>query len=628
MEDSPSPPPAAKDEKPARPQISDVVDEAKLWAVELEKLRRGTACVFLNQFEEAEKIFRSGIFANSEYDMLPVPAQGHDLRPAYAFQWALASLLDGLASFANDQLDDCLSRVWLTEKLAGESPDQWIGQRFLRGMCYMFGGIVQILQQSFVKAGVNLTRSWTLIKSMEKEVLNYVGYEADVVKSLGSFVIGTLNLVVTMLPGSIVAVAELVGFDGTNRAASIGLLEECYKGGGLLAPYAALVISAYHLQMRSFMGESPSNEELDEVRGILDEGLGNYHNSCVYLIEMAEYHAVRRNPEAALRTMDVAGRSCDRPALALVVNMKKAVYHMLCMEWEEAIGCIRKASLCHEEVGRRTYVPFFGALEAILRKLTGQEYQSCIERVERYRAMNKSNWRASDLLAFKKIEEYSKRPDRVIPSIDVVELMMLQFYCLNKASIAVIKGPLTALLSETNTACIQDEARRLVLLAELHRLAGEPDEAIRLAGKVIGKEDELMPPQPVPESADLILLRPYWSGTCLVALLVKRQALADKGEWEAGDEAVEQMNAVAWRLQQIDPTPKARKSFLAMMSNTIQSYAGAKPSGGYFDMTLKFKRHALRKRLEARVKNEVCDGEENLDSGFVSADEEQEEEEG
>ncbi|KAF4700708.1 hypothetical protein FOZ62_016465, partial [Perkinsus olseni] len=132
-------------------QTSVGVEDAKLWAAELEKLRRGTACVFLNKFEEAEKIFRSGIFANSEYDMLPVPARGHDLRPAYAFQWALASL------------------VWLTEKLAAESPDQWVGQRFLRGMCYMFGGIVQILQQSFVKAGVNLTRSWTWIKSMEKE---------------------------------------------------------------------------------------------------------------------------------------------------------------------------------------------------------------------------------------------------------------------------------------------------------------------------------------------------------------------------------------------------------------------------------------------------------------------------
>ncbi|KAF4656277.1 hypothetical protein FOZ61_007057 [Perkinsus olseni] len=615
------PPPTAEGLEKRRSQASEDVSAAKLWAAELDKLRRGTACVFLNKFEEAEKIFRSGIFANSEYDMLPVPARGHDLRPAYAFQWALASLLDGLASFANDQLDDCLSRVWLTEKLAAESPDQWVGQRFLRGMCYMFGGIVQILQQSFVKAGVNLTRSWTWIKSMEKEVLEYEGYEADVVKSLGSFVIGTLNLVVSMLPGSIVTVAELVGFDGTNRAASIGLLEKCYEGGGLLAPYAALVISAYHLQMRSFMGESPTNEELEEVRAILDDGLQNFPNSCVYLIELAEYHAVRRNPEGALRTMDLAGRSCDRPALALVVNMKKAVYHMLCVEWEEAIDCVRRASLCHEQVGRRTYVPFFGLLEAILRKLTGQDYQSCVDRVEKYRAMKKSNWRASDLLAFKKIEEYSKRPDRVNPSIDVVELMMLQFYCLNKASLAVVRGSLRKLLVDAEATSVQDEARRQVLLAELHRLAGETDQAIALSEWVIDREDELMPPQPVPESADPIVLRPYWSGTCLVALLVKGQALADKGEWESAKATAEQMNATAWRLQQVDPTPKARNTFLAMMSNTIQSYAGAKPSGGYFDMTLKFKRHALSKRLEYRAKNELCDSEEKLDSGFFSADE-------
>ncbi|KAF4728895.1 hypothetical protein FOZ63_016955, partial [Perkinsus olseni] len=144
-------PPTAEGLEKRRSQTSVGVEDAKLWAAELEKLRRGTACVFLNKFEEAEKIFRSGIFANSEYDMLPVPARAC---------WT------ALPPLRTTSFDDCLSRVWLTEKLAAESPDQWI------------------LQQSFVKAGVNLTRSWTWIKSMEKEVLEYEGYEADVVKSL------------------------------------------------------------------------------------------------------------------------------------------------------------------------------------------------------------------------------------------------------------------------------------------------------------------------------------------------------------------------------------------------------------------------------------------------------------
>ncbi|KAF4669397.1 hypothetical protein FOL47_002557 [Perkinsus chesapeaki] len=602
-------------------RTDEAVDDAKLWVEELTRLKEGTACVFLNKFDDAERIFRGGIFVNSEYEMLPVPKHGHDLRPAYAFQWALASLLDGMASFANDQLDDCLSRVWLTEKLAAESPDQWVGQRFLRGMCYMFGGIVQILQQSFVKAGVNLTRSWTWIKSMEKEVLEYEGYEADVVKSLGNFVIGTLNLVVSMLPGSIVTVAELVGFDGSNRGASVGLLEKCYEEDGLLAPYAALVLAAYHLQMGPFMGESPSNEDLEEVRNILEKGLKKYKGSCVYLIEMAEYHAVRRSPERALRTMDEAGEACERPALALVVNIKKAVFHMLCAEWTEAIGCVRKASLCHEQVGRRTYVPFFGVIEAMLRKLTGQDYQSCVERVEKYRAMKKSNWRASDMWAFKKLEENAKDPDSISPAIEIVEIMMLGFYCLSKASLSVIKGPLRDMLASAKVSSVQDEARKNVLLAELSRLAGDADEAIALSDWVAEREDQLLPPQPVPESAGPAVMRPYWSGTCLVALLVKGQALADKGEWEAAEDVMEQMNNLAWRLQQIDPTPKARTSFLSMMSNTIQSYAGAKPSGGYFDMTIKFKRHALKKRLQCRATNELCEAEDKLESGFVSADE-------
>jgi hypothetical protein len=50
----------------------------------------------------------------------------HDLRGAFALQYALTEVIKGLASLSNDQLDECLSRMWEADRLASEM-DAWIG---------------------------------------------------------------------------------------------------------------------------------------------------------------------------------------------------------------------------------------------------------------------------------------------------------------------------------------------------------------------------------------------------------------------------------------------------------------------------------------------------------------------
>ena len=45
----------------------------------------------------------------------------------------------GLLSFANDQLDECLTRVWTAESLLLEDAP-WVGQKMLLGMVYLIAG--------------------------------------------------------------------------------------------------------------------------------------------------------------------------------------------------------------------------------------------------------------------------------------------------------------------------------------------------------------------------------------------------------------------------------------------------------------------------------------------------------
>ena len=44
-----------------------------------------------------------------------------------------------MLSFANDQLDECLARVWTAESLLLED-GPWVGQKMLLGMVYLIAG--------------------------------------------------------------------------------------------------------------------------------------------------------------------------------------------------------------------------------------------------------------------------------------------------------------------------------------------------------------------------------------------------------------------------------------------------------------------------------------------------------
>ena len=105
----------------------------------------------MNQLDEAETAFQSGM-SNAEHEYQISEAlkaadlaktasasagnekeiskssiyhDGHDLRGAFALNYALTSVIKGILSMANDQLDECADRLWRADALAAEA-DDWI----------------------------------------------------------------------------------------------------------------------------------------------------------------------------------------------------------------------------------------------------------------------------------------------------------------------------------------------------------------------------------------------------------------------------------------------------------------------------------------------------------------------
>ena len=102
----------------------------------MEHMRKGTSAIFTNQLGEAEEILSSGCEHEEGYELL----EGErDLRGAFALQRALATVIRGVASLSDDQLDECRERLFEADKLVADSTDpHWVGKNVVRGVTTTF----------------------------------------------------------------------------------------------------------------------------------------------------------------------------------------------------------------------------------------------------------------------------------------------------------------------------------------------------------------------------------------------------------------------------------------------------------------------------------------------------------
>ena len=144
------------------------------WEASVASIREGTRLYLTNDFAAAEALFKRGAgnevaaATNAKEDEEDEEEtrdtiETRDVRGAFALQFAVVGLLRGVASLANDQLDECLSRLWEADRLASlDTP--WVGKKVTRGVCTLVAGVVLCLQQNLVRGVYNILRSWQWIR--------------------------------------------------------------------------------------------------------------------------------------------------------------------------------------------------------------------------------------------------------------------------------------------------------------------------------------------------------------------------------------------------------------------------------------------------------------------------------
>ncbi|CAE7281104.1 Ttc39c [Symbiodinium sp. CCMP2592] len=468
------------------PQVVEDGPELDKLQEDMRNLQDGIRHLFTNDFKGAEKIFRQGAEC-------PRPKGGRDTRGAFALIYTMVSFMFGLLSFANDQLDECLARVWTAESLLLED-SPWVGQKMLLGMVYLIAGVVQAAKNAWLKSGVNLVRSLRYIRDFE-EGLRFEGPEATFVRSFAAFVMGLFNLVLSMLPPQMLRVASKAGgrtLQG-SRADALQLLHDCYVQEGIMAPFAVLVLLAYNIWMKTYLGEAITADDFAASNVFLQWAAERFPDSAVFEFWQMELHVIRTEIHEASRCVErvhaVLGH-LELPAIDSFLEQKKAMFSLALLDWASAAQGFERSLAVSEVKQRRSYVPTLSYLAGLCRVLcdSPSAARENFERVQKYAKMRKRNWPPEDDLAFLKVKDLcggtSVEATRAL--LELVEISMMKIHVLHTMP-SEEKGQLKQKLLQDHptpaSETAEEGARALLFCAEISRLQGDNEEALRFAAE-------------------------------------------------------------------------------------------------------------------------------------------------
>ena len=284
---------------------------------------------------------------------------------------AIIELIEGLLSGSAETISKSLDEFWAAEKLANDSKDrEWLGNRISRGLSYMFGGLVQLFIGSYVKASFNLTFGYKLIRSFEKDVVNYSEEsDCDLIRSLGLLVLALVNFFAIILPPSVVAVGEMLGV-GPSQSKFTEYLRMCSEENGSFS-YMAKLIEVYSvINSKNFTFSKISQNDLSRCRTLMDECLAVAPNSVVIRVMNASVCLGEGRSKEAIDTLSSPEISevINRPewsTMRLAVAYKLGVAYICRFEFEKASKAFSSAARSIQSSGGWHYIPFMRALEGV-----------------------------------------------------------------------------------------------------------------------------------------------------------------------------------------------------------------------------------------------------------------------
>ena len=184
---------------------------------------------------------------------------------------ALMDYIMAVSSHADHLLDQSLASTWSTEaharkQLSGSKlTAERIEGELIQADTYILGALTQMIQHSYLKMAWNVRKSYGFYHSAEKHIQEEEDKAAEgrgtveedkraELKGWMQFGIGLFNMVLSLLPASVMTVAEWIGYAG-DREKCFTYLRASQESPSFMAPFACLLLLTYYLTVSTFIGQ-------------------------------------------------------------------------------------------------------------------------------------------------------------------------------------------------------------------------------------------------------------------------------------------------------------------------------------------------------------------------------------
>lgn len=227
--------------------------ERRRWDADILLCNRMLWCLLANRYTEAEEIASQGIAQAP----LPVAVEAcgdrfRDMSGTFCMIRALIETSVRAAEMERDNLSAALPGLHHAEALLS-NVEPWVASHLMRGVCEIVIGVVHCMQHNFVKGGWHLLKAYTALRHLNiADMLDFVGMERPVVRSLALYFLGTKALILDAVPPAVTR--WFPGFVGTgSRVKGLAMLRQCVAEKGFFQPLAMDALLTYHVAKEAWV---------------------------------------------------------------------------------------------------------------------------------------------------------------------------------------------------------------------------------------------------------------------------------------------------------------------------------------------------------------------------------------
>lgn len=256
------------------------------------------------------------------------------------------AVLKAVSTFGNTDFIDALTcannAITVGERLEKE-PDRrsQLGGALIQADCYLLTAMVHFIQQSRLKAMWAVRSSWILYNKANKNLS--VGGDAaaaadadwEDLKGWSSYGVGFFNLVLSLLPATVLKIAEILGYTG-DREYGLKCLISTMKLGSKTAqaPLACLQLLWYYVTISVFTGDSKPQDH-GTIEELLKWAKINYPGGIFFAFMESRYCRIRKNLLGAIKVAEKAVIECSQlPSAAVLFYFQNGWCAFILLEWQ------------------------------------------------------------------------------------------------------------------------------------------------------------------------------------------------------------------------------------------------------------------------------------------------------